>query len=432
MTVFWIVAAILIVVALLFVLPPLWRRGKPDAAGGVAAQPLNVAVYRDQQQELEADRHAGTLSEDQYERARVELERRLLEDVSNTPAPAPVQRTSGRAPVIVLGVAVPLLAVGLYFAVGSPRALAPVEMPAHGAGGGGDAKGKLPSPEQIEAMVAKLAERMKQNPDDPQGWAMLGRSYAVMGRYNDSAAAYANAVARVPDNPHLLADYADAMAMAQGQSLQGEPEKLIMRALKVDPNHVKSLALAGTIAFDKKDFPTAIKYWEKMATLVPPDSEMARNMQGSIAEARERMGGAPKMAAAAEQPAEKPAPVPDKAVGGGSASGVSGTVTLSPALKGKVKPDDTVFIFARAAEGPRMPLAILRKKASELPLTFTLNDSMAMNPVANLSSAPRVIIGARISKSGNAMPQPGDLQGATQPVSNSGKNLSVVIDTEVQ
>ena len=247
---------------------------------------------------------------------------------------------------------------------------------------------------------------------------MLARSYAVMGRYEDSAAAYSKAVERVPDNPHLLADYADALAMARGQNLQGEPEALIMRALKIDPAHVKSLALAGTIAFDKKDYATAIKYWEKMATLVPPDTEMARNVQASIAEARNR-GGSPKAAA-------KPEAVP------AAAGGVSGTVALALPLAGKVSPNDTLFIFARAAEGPRMPLAILRKKVSDLPLAFALDDSMAMNPAARLSSAPQVIVGARISRSGNAMPQPGDLQGASKPVSNAGKNISIVIDTEVQ
>ena len=277
-------------------------------------------------------------------------------------------------------------------------------------------------------MVAKLAERMKQNPDDPQGWAMLGRSYAVMNRYDDSAAAYAKAVERVPDNPHLLADYADALAMARGQSLLGEPEALIMRALKIDPKHVKSLALAGTIAFDKKDFTTAIKHWEKMATLVPPDTEMARNVQGSIAEARSMAGGGAAKAPVAEKAVEKPA---EKSVAA-STTGVSGMVTLAPPLAAKVSPGDTVFIFARAAEGSRMPLAILRKKASELPIKFALDDSMAMNPAANLSSAKQVIVGARISKSGNAMPQPGDLQGATKAVTNAEKNITITIDTEVQ
>ena len=429
MTVFWIVAAILIVVALLFVLPPLWWSNKTSNAAASVANTnsaLNVAVYRDQQNELEADRRSGTLSDEQYERARMELERRLLDDVGATATPA-ATRPASRAPAVIVGVAVPLLAVGLYFAVGSPRALAPVApLPQHGTSG---ANGKGPSAEQVEAMVAKLAERMKQNPDDPQGWAMLGRSYAVMNRYEDSAAAYAKAVERVPENPHLLADYADALAMARGQSLLGEPEALIMRALKIDPNHVKSLALAGTIAFDKKDFNTAIKHWEKMATLVPPDTEMARNVQGSIAEARSLAGGGAAKAPVVEKPAERSA---EKTAAISTAAGVSGNVTLAPALAAKVAPGDTLFIFARAAEGPRMPLAILRKKASELPLSFALDDSMAMNPAAKLSGAPKVIIGARISKSGNAMPQPGDLQGVSKAVGNSGKNISIVIDTEVQ
>lgn len=426
MTIFWMVAALLIMVALIFVLPPLCRRRNPAGVAGQALQAnnaLNVAVYRDQQQELEADRNAGTLSDAQYQHARIELERRLLDDVvpSATAVSAP---PASRLPAVLVGMAVPLLAVGLYFAVGTPRALVPLAVPPHGSAD----SGKGPSAEQIEAMVAKLAERMKQNPEDPQGWAMLARSYAVMGRYEDAAAAYGKAVERVPNNAHLLADYADALAMARGQNLQGEPEALIMRALKIDPHHVKSLALAGTIAFDKKNYAVALKYWEKLATLVPLDSEMARNVQASIAEARTLAGaGAPKLAVVAgKQPAPAPAPAAS------ANKGVSGTVTLAPALAAKVAPNDTLFIFARAAEGPRMPLAILRKKASDLPLTFTLDDSMAMNPSARLSSAPQVIIGARISKSGNAMPQPGDLQGATKAVNNSAKNITLSIDTEVQ
>jgi len=409
MTIFWIVAAILIAVALIFVLPPLLKR---SAQAGVDAQPLNIAVYRDQQRELEADRRAGTLSDEQYDRARVELERRLLDDVAADPAPATV-RPASRVPAIVVGTAVPLLAVGLYFAVGSPRALAPVAIPHNGAKG--------VSAEQIEAMVAKLAERMRQNPDDPQGWAMLGRSYAVMGRYEDAALAYGKAVERVPDNADLLADYADALAMAHGQNLQGEPEALIMRALKIDPDHGKALALAGTIAFDKKDYTAALKHWEKLATLVPPDSEMARNVQSSISEARGLAGGT-----SAAKAADKPVAATS------SPANVSGTVTLAPALAGKVASGDTVFIFARAVEGSRMPLAILRKKVSDLPIVFTLDDSMAMSPATRLSSVQQVVIVVRVSRSGSAMPQAGDLQGFSATVSSAARNVVVVIDTEVR
>ena len=418
MTLFWVFAALLVIVALLFLLPSLLgrgaaakqanKKGSTAAAGNSANQELNIAVYRDQQNELDADRRAGTLSDEQYELARLELERRLLEDVAPDQAITPPAQPPHRASAMVVGLAVPLMAVGLYFAVGNPRALAPPVPPqdvSHGV-----------TAEQVEAMVARLAERMKQKPDDPQGWAMLGKSYAVLRRFDDAAAAYGKAVDRMADNPNLLADYADALAMANGQNLQGQPEALIMRALKIDPDHAKSLALAGTVAFDKKDFGMAINYWEKLVKQVPPDSEMARNVQASIDEARslagENKGGS--------------APVT------GGTTGVSGTVTLAAALKGKVAPDDTVFIFARAAEGPRVPLAILRKKVSDLPAAFTLDDSSAMSPATRLSGTPQVVVGARISKSGNAMPQPGDLQGFTKPVNNAAKNITIVVDTEVQ
>jgi cytochrome c-type biogenesis protein CcmH len=231
-------------------------------------------------------------------------------------------------------------------------------------------------------MVERLALRLAQNPDDAEGWAMLARSYNVLGRYQDASLAYGKAVARIPGNASLLADYADALAMARGRRLQGEPEALIQRALAANPKHIKSLALAGSVAFEKRDYAGALSYWERITQLVPPDSDVARSIGGSIKEARTLAGApaAPVMAAASQPAAD-------------AARGVSGIVQLAPALAGKVAPDDTVFIFARAAEGPRMPLAVLRKKASELPITFTLDDSLAMTPQARLSGVPQIIVG---------------------------------------
>lgn len=405
---FWLYAALLIVAALSFVLPPLLRAREKSS---VAAERLNVTVYRDQLRELDADRAAGTLDDAHYQRARLELERRLLEEVDASAAPAPAAHARSRLTAVLLGLAVPVLAVGLYFVVGNPRALSPVALPTD--------PSKGVTREQVEAMVSKLAERMKQNPEDAQGWAMLGKSYAAMGRLDDAVAAYANAEKRVPDNPHLLADYADTLAMQQGQNLKGAPEALIARALKIDPNHVKSLALAGTIAFEKNDYPGAVRHWEKLLTQLPPDSDIARGVQSSIAEARDlgaKAGGLSKPSAAGN-------------------SGISGTVSLAPALAAKAAPGDTVFVFARAAAsdgGSRMPLAIVRKKVSDLPAKFALDDSMAMSPGAKLSGAPQVIVGARVSKSGDAMPRPGDLQGVSKPVNNNAQHLMLVIDTEVQ
>lgn len=274
---------------------------------------------------------------------------------------------------------------------------------------------------QIAAMVGKLEERLKGQPDDAEGWSMLGRTYSVLGRYPEAVAAFKRVVAlRSGDAPALaqaLADQADATAMAAGRRLAGEPEQLIERALQADPKNLKALALAGTIAFDKQDFARAARLWEDAVAAAEPGSELARNLEGGIAEARSRVGQ-PAAAASAAPPA---AP---------AAAQVSGRVTLAAALQGRVAPEDTLFVFARAAggsAGPRPPLAILRKQVKDLPLTFTLDDSLAMSPAMRLSSARQVVVGARISKSGNAIAQPGDLQGLSPTVDVGTSGVAIEI-----
>ncbi|MGH8711441.1 MAG: c-type cytochrome biogenesis protein CcmI [Burkholderiales bacterium] len=406
MIVFWIVGALFIAGALLLLVLPLLRSKSNDRVLRSAA---NVAIYRDQLREIEADLRAGSLSAELYEQARCEIEARLLEDLS-APDSAPVKRQKWHGAAIALALAIPICAVGLYFIVGNPQALVPANADtSHGL-----------NAQQMQAMVDRLAERLKANPDDGQGWVMLGRSYGVLGRFDDAASAYANAVERLPGNADVLADYADVLGMTQGGRLQGKPETIIERALKVDPDNPKALALAGTAAFEKKDYRAAVDYWEHLLRLAPQDSEFARSVSASIAEARaldNRTSGRPA------------ALVPSTAQ---SAKGVSGVVKLAPELAEKVAPTDTVFIFARAAKGPRMPLAIMRKQVSELPAAFKLDDSMAMAPDRKLSDFPRLVVGARISKSSNAAPQPGDLQGMSGAVTNGTAGITVLIDTEIR
>jgi len=404
MTAFIVTGVLLVAGALLFVLPPLLRR---RARTGASHDAVNVAIYRDQLRELEADVRAGTLAPDQYKRARHEIEVRLLADVGTGDAPAPSSRRP-RAAAIALGLAVPICAVGVYGIVGNPGALTPrAESPGgpHGV-----------SAQQFEALTARLAARLKNNPEDAQGWIMLGRSYAALGRFPQAARAYANAVDRSPRDAQLLADYADTLAMAQGRRLQGEPEKIIARALAVDPGNLKALLLAGTAAFNRNDYAGALRHWERALGAVPGDSEMAQNLRASIAEAR-TLGGS--------------APTPAKPVQAASAGVVKGVVKVAPDLASKVGPDDTLFIFARAEKGPRMPLAILRRQGRDLPVQFTLDDSMAMSPAAKLSNQARVVIGARISKTANAAPSPGDLQGLSGPVKVGARGVTVTIDTEL-
>ncbi len=298
------------------------------------------------------------------------------------------------------------------------------------------------TPEKVAAMAANLAARLEKEPDNAQGWVVLAHTYYAMKRFPEAVSAYERASVLMPDNADLLADYADALGAVQ-QSLQGKPQELVKRALAADPNQWKALALAGTIAFDGKDYRQAVAYWERLQKVIPPESDMSRSVASSIAEARQLGGisgaggrgagaarrgddGAPCAAAPAATRAgsgeqRRPRPLPGTTI--------AGTVSLSPALAKNASPDDAVFIFARPAQGPKMPLAVMRKKVKELPATFSLDDSMAMAPEMKLSNFPEIVIGARVTKSGNAVPQSGDLEGFSKPVKLGAGGVAVVIDT---
>jgi cytochrome c-type biogenesis protein CcmH len=382
MILFWGLGALLAAAALALAARPLWRR---RAASAVSRDAMNAAVYRDQLRELDADLASGAIAQADHDRARQELERRVLEDFSHVEK----ERAAGGNRFVAYSVLVlPLVALGIYFTVGNPGVIALQDM-------------AQATQRQIEDVVERLAAKMKDNPGDAEGWKLLGRSYASLGRFPEAAEAYARAAARSPRDAELLVELADALAMANGQRLAGDPEKLIERALQIDPKNLKALALAGTAAFNRGDFAGAAARWERMLPLVPADSEDARVVRENVELARAKGGAVVKLA---------------------------GTVSLSPKLKGRAAPDDTVFIFARAAEGPRVPLAVLRIKVRDLPASFSLDDSMAMAPGARLSGFARVVVSARVSKSGSAAPQPGDLQGASAAVANDAAGVKVVID----
>ena len=399
MIVFWLIAAVFAAAALAYVLWPLLGRA---AGQQVKRSDANVAIYKDQLRELDAELAAGTLTPEDHKRARLELEARLLEDV---PA-VEVERaaTGGRRVALAVGIAVPVLALAVYYSTGTPSALSPRSHEVE------------PTAEQINGMVARLAAKLRENPDDIDGWKLLGRSYMVMGRFPEAVAAYAKAAEKAPRDAQLLADFADALAMTRDQKLAGEPEQLVLRALEVDPTNLKALALAGTAAYERQDYAKAAQLWSRMLPLVPADSEDSRMISSNVEEARKLagIGGGEKPTVGTAHP------------------GVRGTVTLSQELKKQVQANDMVFVFARAAEGPPMPLAVMRAKAGDLPLTFALNDSMAMAQGLKVSAFPRIVVTARVSKSGSAKPAPGDLQGASAPVANDASGVKVLIDSVVR
>ena len=419
MLIFWLIVAVLIAVSLLVLLPPLLRRGNNSISA--THSEVNLSVYRDQLRELDADLATGTLNKVQYQNARSDLESRVLEDsgaAEIVTAPSTDSRW-GNASIAALVISIPLLAVSLYFMLGTPAGLKP-QIPtaaideAHPA-----------TPEQFEAMVTWLAERLKTEPDNAEGWVMLARSYTALNRYQDASAAFARAVELQPNNAFVLADHADMLAMLK-QTLQGEPEKIIRQALKIDPDNLKALSLAGSAAFERKDYSNAIKCWEKILNLLPADSPVVASVSASINEAR-GLAGLPQIAAATVgNRATTQSNVAKGAV-------MSGTVRLDPAFKARIADTDTVFVFARAVEGGRKPpLAVLRKTVKELPFDFTLDDSMSMVPGLNLSSVAKVIVGARISKSGNVISSSKDLEGFSKPVKIGQKDIVITIDSEVK
>lgn len=432
MTGFLIVMGVLIALGLAFVLPALVKQRSADDKTTRAQ--ANVLIYRDQLNELDADLGQGTISAEQHAAGRRELEKRALEDtLAAVKDVAPEQAGRGRWAPIALAILIPVAAVGLYLKIGTPEAIAPLAPSAADAAMSAPASAEANKPhstsfDSIRAMAEKLAASLKSNPDDGAGWAMLARSYNVLGRFTEAADAYARAEKLLPPDAQLLTDHADALAMSQGQKLDGEPMALLQRALKIDPANLKALALMGTAAFDRKDYRGAITYWEKVVQVAPADSEFTQSLQASLEEARALAEG--RTPAVAALPNIMPAPVAAAPAAPVAASGgqVSGQVKLAPTLAAKVSAGDTVFIFARAEKGPRMPLAILQMKAGDLPARFSMDDSNAMAPGMKLSGFPSVMVVARVSKSGNASPQRGDMEGSVGPVKPGTQNIQVNID----
>jgi cytochrome c-type biogenesis protein CcmH len=407
MATFWIVATLMLLAALAFVLVPLLRtRG----AAGPSAREANLAVLRGQRREIDDDVANGVLPA----AARDEALRELVDRADAEVPPTAAQPAAGKRPwrtALAVTIALPALALGTYLALGVPAAADPQLM--------ARASPRLDD-DQILAMVESLAAKVRERPDDARGWALLARSMAALGRFPEAVAAYEHLLKIAPRDAQTLADYADALGMAQGRTLAGRPYELAREALTLEPKHRKALALAGTAAMDAGDFATATRYWETLASDLPTGSEDEAQVRTLLAELRLKASAAgTPIATASGTPVQSPAPVQKS---------VSGSVSVAPEVAAKVNVSDTVFVFARAEGGPRMPLAILRTSARTMPIAFALDDTMAMSPASRLSLAQAVRIEARISRSGDAKPQPGDLVGTSGVVKPGARDVKIVID----
>ena len=428
MTVFLLAAVVLLATGAGGLLWPLLRspQSSPERRAGAI-----VALFRDQLRELEAERKSGAVEEAQYLQSRREIEHNLLEEVARADSPSRGPRRA-RWSAALVGVFVVLVPMVLYAALGTPDALIP-GMVDSGADAHPNTKGgaRALTNAQVQKMIEALQTSLKKSPGDVSGWVMLARAYAYEHQYPDAVRALTRAVALQPQNPHLLADLADALAMTNGQRLDGEPLKLLERALQIDPHEVKALALAGTAAFDHQQYAKAVDYWERALQVAPNEGEFSQNLRNSLEEARQLAGTSSTVPAPSANAGENKPAAPQNAAGSATGGAVRGKVMLAASLVSKAQPGDTVFVFARAAEGPRVPLAMVRRQVKDLPFEFALDDSMAMMPEFTVSKYSPVIVGARISRSGDAIASPGDLQGFSKPVSVGSGAVSITIDQVV-
>lgn len=391
MTSFVIAALLLLILVLVLLLRPLFFPAKESAT---SRRQMNAAIYREELDKLEADRLAGTVDSYSYEQTHAEMRQRLFQDTDEADDFAVLG--SPKKTIIGICLFVAILSAGFYFYLGDAAQIAQksTERPM--------------TQESVEKMVDEFAAKMDKEPDNLKGWAMLARSYRILGRNTEAANAYARAGSFIDSDPQLLADYADVLAANANGNFAGKPQQLINKALAQDPNNLLALWLSGTAAFNVQNYKAAVQSWEKLAKQLPGESDEARAIAASIAEARSKGG-----LASASAPAI-------------SNQGVSGQVDIAPELKPKIKVGDVLMVIARKP-GERMPVAVLKTPVTAFPISFVLNDALAMSPNALISQIPEVSVEVRISKTGMAMPEAGDLISTPQTIKVGTTNARLII-----
>ncbi len=410
---FWVIVTAMTGLALWMIVPALLKQENTESS---VLDEENIAIARQRLVELKAQLVSGALTDIQYQEQYSELEAALNDDLDLSKKENQTNK-SGKWMIFPIILGVPVLAAALYMALGNFDAIEKVNTEQIVA----QKNSKMPD---VKAMVAGLAERLKQQPDDPEGWLMLGRSYKYMQQYDKAAEAFAQAHRLMGDQTDLLLQYADSLAMAQQGSLKGKASELVLKAVKQSPDNQTALWLAGMAKAEAGDYAQALQYWQKLQKMFPPESKSYQEVSNLIAQLQTQQPG---LQGKNTEPTKdenrkivKPAELQIK-------------VNLSQQLQDKVSPEDTVFIYAQAMNGPKMPLAIVKEQVKNLPLTVILSDQQAMTPMMKLSSFNQVKILARVSKSGSAILQPGDLIGSISSVSTTEKSLvEIEISREIQ
>jgi len=392
----------------IFVVLPLVFSRSPKS---ISQKNANVVIYQDRLRALEEDVSTGQLSDDQFALAKTELDKEVLADTEQ--ADIVYQTYGSNIPLmLVLLLLIPLGTFALYQIWGHGDQLQHIELAQKNASSQpSPAQAETPTP-AIEAMVEKLAERLKTRPDDAEGWVMLGRSYSVMKQYPKALAAYEKAYALLGDDPDILVTYADVAAKMNGGDFTGKPAAMITRALAIDPNHPKALLLAGFMHLQTEDFAAAIASWERMKIHMAGQPQWIETADQYIASAKARMLGSPEA-----QIAPPPA--------------LQLSVDISDEVKQQVSADAVVFIFAKAKNGPPMPLGAIKTTVSALPGKFQLGDAQAVTPRFKISDFTDVSLSARIALSGTPGLQAGDFFAESISVKNDHSDtISLVINQQ--
>ncbi|MCW8901132.1 MAG: c-type cytochrome biogenesis protein CcmI [Gammaproteobacteria bacterium] len=396
MIMFWVLAIAMVVIALVFLLRPL-RLDSNQSDIDRTAQ--NVAIAKERLLELKQELEEGVITQEAYEQTQQELEQSLLNDVEQIPAEN-IKLTNtqpyNRFAQLALIISVPVLAVALYASLGQPDLINGTKQETETAHTSADGKTQLGS---VEDMVEKLAQRLKEEPNNAEGWFMLARSYMSMNRYKEAVAALEKTNQLVPDNAVVMLRYADALTMLRGGQMSGKPFELVKRAVELSPDNPTGLWLIGMGYEEQGAYKKAISYWNQLLPLLTDEPSKAE-VNKLISQAK-RKAGINTVENTEVQIADNKTE---------SIKSITVTVSIDKNILNSVSANDVVFVFARALQGPPMPLAVVRKQVKDLPIEVILDDSMAMMPTMKLSSFDKVQIVARVSKSGIAKAQSGDLE----------------------
>jgi len=434
MVTFWVTIALLTAAGVAFVVWPLLGGGRRATdAPASADEARRLAIYRDRRREIEVERDAGRLSAEEAQRSIDELVAEAAQQFGDGSAareapagPAPAASSRAVAWALVAAVAIPATAAVVYSQVGSPGVV----------GVDPEMLSAAPGPEHMEKLIGELAARTQKNPQDAEAWAQLAVAQKIQGDLTAAMKSYEKAIELQPNNARLLAEFADTLATAHGGRFSGRALQLLERAVAADPTEPMTLWLLGTAQYQAGDLAGAVRYMQRLAAVLPPESDDGRQVRNILARFESELaasGGkapAPQAAAGAAGAAAPKAP-PAGGTAAAPGAAISGTVSIDDKLRAQIKPGAVLFISARPAEGPRMPLAAVRLSPDRWPVRFELSDAQAMDPSRPLSGVPQVVIEARISASGTAMRASGDAFGVSPPVKLGARDLAIRIDQQV-